>query len=68
MTDRREYLFIRLNQRRVVGDPLRLSLLNDEAAKAEAQDMFIECDSVEVWEGTRLVAELKADTGTAEPI
>ena len=54
-----EYMFFRLNRRVLVSDYERLEFETDEHAVRYAATRLEGCDTVEVWCGTRLVAEVR---------
>ena len=53
------YTAYRLNQRWLVGDPITITAHTDAGAIEQTQPLTEGCEVVELWDGRRLVAEIK---------
>ena len=57
------YTAYRLNQRWLVGEPVTIVADSDAGAIEQTQALTEDCEVVELWEGRRLVAEIKPGRG-----
>jgi hypothetical protein len=55
------YIAYRLNRRWLVGDPITITADTDAGAIEQTQPLTEGCEVVELWDGRRLVAEIKSD-------
>jgi len=55
------YTAYRLNQRWLVGEPVTIAADTDAGAIEQTQTLTEGCEVVELWDGNRLVAEIRPD-------